>query len=327
LNGSWRKVSEFFKHRRGLAILLVSLILLLLVPLAYSTYTRVFSLDTGTYYFKLDNGAGIKFSEPKIYFDNFTWLGDNGIQFTNLKIHDEEVIPGQFYIYVDKPVNITFHNVYEKTSYGYYFKAEVKNPNHLITTLKIPYPNITADKILLYVDGKEALRLELYDFNHTDYECWHLSSSDIWFKVTGSTVEIKFMNETEQTGGGGVIVPPITATATTATTPTTKTYTTSERTSTRVLSPQGSLLDTLEYFVMDFLSFLQELFGPLLRPIRESGLVEIAGKACLLMLFSMPFIYLMSRGISGGGPRTRGKSRYKRSKRVVRRRPHRKPYK
>ena len=306
MNESWRKISDFLKHRRVLAALLISLILLLLVPLAYSTYTRVFSLDTGTYYFKLDNGAGIKFAEPKIYFDNFTWLGDNGIQFTNLKVHEEDMIPSQFYIYVDKPVNVTLYNVYEKTNYGYYFKAEVKNPSHLITTLKIPYPSITVDKILLYVDGKEALRLDLYDFNHTDYECWHLSSSDIWFKVTGSTVEIKFMNETQEMGGGGGYY--ITPTTTTTTTSTTSTqYTTPPP------PPPPTPIQDLFKPILDFLKSLFPLsgVGPQASPtsMQASQILGAIVNATIITLIGTPILYmLLSRGETRAVKRRRRRS-------------------
>ena len=239
------------------------------------------------------------FAEPKIYFDNFTWLGDNGIQFSGLKVHDEDVIPSQFYIYVDKPVNVTLYNVYEKTSYGYYFKAEVKNPNHLITTLKIPYPNITADKILLYVNGKEALRLELYDFNHTDYECWHLSSSDIWFKVTGSTVEIKFMNETQEMGGGGGYYITPTTTTTTSTQPpiTSQTQYTPP-------PPPIKLEDLLKQLL------------PLPTPWQISSILTILIEAMIITLITAPILYILSaRGETRATKRRRRRPSKSRSRR------------
>lgn len=84
----------FSKYKNLKLFLLISIILLTSIAIlvhADSSHlysldapSYFYSLDTSIYYFQLGNGAEIHFSVPMIYFNNFTYTGNDAIDFWNL---------------------------------------------------------------------------------------------------------------------------------------------------------------------------------------------------------------------------------------------------
>lgn len=134
-------------------LLLTFLIFLISLPFLTFLYaspnSQSHKLDTSTYYFKLDNGCRLKFSENWIFLGDsnglWSWLDDDGIKFYNLKIASSECA-NPWHIRLNGQINLTITELFQNKR----FAATIDVPSETTSTTKV-YCGDKGEPIAVYL--------------------------------------------------------------------------------------------------------------------------------------------------------------------------------